>query len=75
MFWAGCSFKSNPMHPLSGCIAFAVYLPARATRGTLVAHRYSFAPPRCMTSAREALRLLVVSQNLCASLGVSLERS
>ena len=33
--------KSNPMHPLSGARVF--------TRGALVAHRHSFAPPRCRT--------------------------
>ena len=26
------------------------FVPARVTRGALVAHRHSFAPPRCMTS-------------------------
>ena len=26
------------------------YVPARVTRGALVAHRHSFAPPRCRTS-------------------------
>ena len=31
------------MHPLP-------YMPARVTRGALVAHRHSFAPPPCMTS-------------------------
>ena len=34
--------KSNPMHP--------VYVPALVTRGALVAHKHSFAPPRCRTS-------------------------
>ena len=48
------NITSNPMHPLNGA--------ARVTHGALVAHRHSFAPPRC-----------TVSQNLCAPLGVSLE--
>ena len=26
------------------------YVPARVTRGALVAHRYAYAPPRCRTS-------------------------
>ena len=41
--------KSNPMHPLSGALPLS-YVPARVTRGALVAHRHSFAPPRCKTS-------------------------
>ena len=41
--------KSNPMHPLSGALPLP-YVPARITRGALVAHRHSFAPPRCRTS-------------------------
>ena len=41
--------KSNPMHPLSGALPLP-YVPARVTRGALVAHRHSFAPPRCRTS-------------------------
>ena len=57
---------SNPMHPLSGAWPLP-YMPAHVTSGALVAHRHSFAPPRCRTSD--------VSQNLCAPLGVSLERS
>ena len=41
--------KSNPMHPLSGELPLP-YVPARVTRGALVVHRHSFAPPRCRTS-------------------------
>ena len=41
--------KSNPMHPLSGVLPLP-YVPARVTRGALVAHRHSFAPPCCTTS-------------------------
>ena len=37
------------MHPLSGALLL-LYVPARVTRGALVAHRHSFAPPRCWTS-------------------------
>ena len=40
--------KSNPMHPLSGALPLP-YVPASVTRGALVAHRHSFAPPRCRT--------------------------
>ena len=41
--------KNNPMHPLSGALLLP-YVPARVTRGALVAHKHSFAPPRCRTS-------------------------
>ena len=41
--------KSDPMHPLSGALPLP-YVPARVTRGASVAHRQSFAPPRCRTS-------------------------
>ena len=37
------------MHPLSGALPL-LYVPARVTGGVLVAHRHSFAPPRCRTS-------------------------
>ena len=36
------------MHPLSGALPLP-YVPARVTRGALVAHRHSFSP-RCRTS-------------------------
>ena len=35
--------RCNPMHPLSGALPLS-YVPARVTRGALVAHRHSFAP-------------------------------
>ena len=41
--------RSNPMHPLSGALLL-LYVPARVTRGALVAHRHLFAPPHCRTS-------------------------
>ena len=41
--------RCNLMHPL--CSALSVsYVPVRVTRGALVAHRYTYAPPRCRTS-------------------------
>ena len=41
--------RCNPMHPL--CDALPVpYVPVRVTRGTLIAHRYTYVPPRCRTS-------------------------
>ena len=41
--------KSNSMHPLSGALPLPC-VPARVTRDALVAHRHSFAAPRCRTS-------------------------
>ena len=41
--------KNNPMHPLSGALPLP-YVPARVTRGGLVADRHSFGPPHCRTS-------------------------
>ena len=41
--------RSNPMHPLCGALPVP-YVPVRFTRGTLIAHRYTYAPPRCRTS-------------------------
>ena len=41
--------NSNPVHPLSGALPLP-YVPGGVTSGPLVAHRHSFAPPRCRTS-------------------------
>ena len=38
--------RCNPMHPL--CCAFPV--PVRVTRGAVIAHRFTYVPPRCRTS-------------------------
>ena len=40
--------RCNPVHPLNGALP-GPYVPARVTRGALVAHRYTHAPPRCRT--------------------------
>ena len=45
----GSSNFKFPMHPLSGALPLP-YVPARVTRGALVDHIHSFAPPRCRTS-------------------------
>ena len=45
LYMISCNLK----HPL--CVALPVpYVPVRVTRGALIAHRYTFAPPRCRTS-------------------------
>ena len=40
--------RCNPMHPLCGALPVP-YVPVRVTRGTLIAHRYTYAPLRCRT--------------------------
>ena len=39
----------NPMHPLYGALPVP-YMPVWVTRGAVIAHRYTYAPPRCRTS-------------------------
>ena len=41
--------RCNPMHPLNGALSES-YVPVRVTRGALVAHLYTYVPPRCRTS-------------------------
>ena len=41
--------RCNPVHPLNGALP-GPYVPVRVTRGALVAHRFTYAPPRCRTS-------------------------
>ena len=41
--------RCNPMHPLNDSVP-GLYVPARVTCGAQVAHRYTYAPPRCRTS-------------------------
>ena len=53
--------RCNPMHPLCGAL-HVPYVPVRVTRGTLIAHRYTYAPPCCRTSQyRRTFILLSVS--------------
>ena len=40
--------RCNPMHPFCGALP-VIYVPVRVTRGALIAHRYTYAPPRCRT--------------------------
>ena len=42
-------FRYNPMHPLNGAQP-GPYVPVLVTRGALVAHWYTYTPPRCRTS-------------------------
>ena len=40
--------RCYPMHPLNGALPLP-YVPVWITRGSLVPHRYTYAPPRCRT--------------------------
>ena len=40
--------RCNPVHPLNGALP-GPYVPVQVTCGALVAHRYTYAPPRCRT--------------------------
>ena len=42
------NIRCNPKHPLCGALP-VTYVPFRVTRGTLIAHRQTYAPPRCRT--------------------------
>ena len=44
-----CRIRCNPMHPLYGALPGS-YVPVRITPDALVAHRYTYAPPRCSTT-------------------------
>ena len=37
------------MHPLCGALPVP-YVPVRVTRAAVIAHRFTYAPPRCRTS-------------------------
>ena len=41
--------RCNPLHPFYGALPVP-YVPVRVTRGTVVAHWYTYAPSRCRTS-------------------------
>ena len=41
--------RCNPMHPLYGALPVP-YVPVRVIRGAMIAHRYTYGPPRCRTS-------------------------
>ena len=42
------NIRCNPVHPLIGAVP-GPYVQVRVTRGALLAHRYTYAPPRCRT--------------------------
>ena len=60
--------RCNPMHPLNDALP-GLYVPVRVTRGALVTHQYTYAPPRCRTShyCRTFVRFLVsLFNDLCS---------
>ena len=59
--------RCNLVHPLNGAPP-GPYVPVRVTRGALVAHRHTYAPPRCRTTHRSI-------QGFYSLLGVPLLRS
>ena len=52
--------RCNPMHPLYGALPVP-YVPMRVTRAAVIAHRYTYAPPRCKTSQYDFYSLVSVS--------------
>ena len=48
LLWMPYKIRCNPMHPLNDALP-GTYVPVRVTRGALVAHQCSYAPPRCRT--------------------------
>ena len=61
--------KCNPMHSLNDMLP-GPYVVVRVTRGALVAHRYTYEPPRCRTS--QYSRTFVLSQ--CPSVTILLSQ-
>ena len=45
LYKIGC----NSMHPFYGALPVP-YMPVQVTLGAVIAHRYTYAPPRCRTS-------------------------
>ena len=60
--------RCNPMHPLYGALPVP-YVPVRVTRFTVIAHWYTYAPPRCRTSQYHGL--LFFCQYLCGTILVT----
>ena len=63
------NIRCNPMHPLYGALSVP-YVPVRVTSGTLVAHRYAYAPPHC--AHRRTAGRLFPSQCICGAILLTL---
>ena len=54
--------RCNPVHPVNGALP-GPYVPVRVTLCSLVAHRYTYAPPRCRTS-QSSMTFILLSVSL-----------
>ena len=61
--------RCNPVHPLNGALS-GPYVPARVTRGALVANRYTYAQPGCRT-LQYSRTFIPFSMSLCNDLASS----
>ena len=59
--------RCKPMHPISDALPVP-YVPVRVTRGGVIAHRRTYAPPRCRTS-HYRLTFIPLSVSLWNNLG------
>ena len=59
--------RCNPMHPLHGALPVP-YVPVWVKRGAVIAHRYTYAPPRCRTSQYH-MTFIALSVSLWNDLG------
>ena len=55
------------MHPLNGALPVP-YVPVRVTRGAVITHQYTNAPPRCRTAQYRRI-FIPLSVSLCNDLG------
>ena len=53
--------RCYPMHPLHSALPVS-HVPVRVTRSALVAHRHTYAPPRCRTSQQSRTFISFPSQ-------------
>ena len=59
--------NSNPLHPLSSAL-HCPYVPARVSRGALIANRQSFGPP-CSRTSQYRITFVLPSVSLSNELG------
>ena len=62
-----CKIRCNPMHPLYGALP-QPYVLLHVTRSTVIAHRYTYAPPCCRTRSTAGL---FSRQYLCGTILVT----
>ena len=67
--WQSCVYfiiRCNQVHPLNGALP-GPYVLVRVTRGAVIAHKYTYEPPRCRT--------LQYRRTFIPFIGISVERS